>query len=174
MVNKDGEMPPSGTDRWVCPVVGCAIWYTRCDNRKRHHFDKKHPDFQWNIKLPVAALLSELQSNPGLAPSLGSLYPSVTAEASSSNPTSTTDNMASVELSSGRGQREKKPTEKAKDTSAKKEEPVSDQLVPPKYKLPDYDPKWLELPKEIPKNFDHTKINEQTGETFDFYKLGPQ
>jgi hypothetical protein len=82
--------------------------------------------------------------------------------------------MADVDLSSGRGQREKKPTEKVKDTTAKKDDPVSDQLVPPKYKLPDYDPKWFEQPKEIPKIFDHTKINENTGERFDFYKLGPQ
>ena len=83
--------------------------------------------------------------------------------------------MANVDLSSaGRGQREKKPTEKVKDTAAKKDEPVSSQLVPPKYKLPEHDLKWFEKPKEIPKIFDHTKINEKTGEKFDFYKLGPQ
>jgi hypothetical protein len=82
--------------------------------------------------------------------------------------------MANVDPFSGRGQREKKPTEKVKDTVAKKEEPVSGQLVPPKYKLPENDPKWLEQPKEIPKIFHHTKINETTGEKFEFYKLGPQ
>jgi hypothetical protein len=82
--------------------------------------------------------------------------------------------MANVEAFSGRGQREKKPTEKVKDTTAKKEEPVSDQLLPPKYKLPEYDPKWFEQPKEVAKIFDHTKVNEATGEKFEFYKLGPQ
>ena len=82
--------------------------------------------------------------------------------------------MANIEFSAGRGQREKKPTEKVKDTTVKKEEPVSDQLVPPKYRLPEYDTKWFEQPKEIPKVFDHTKINETTRERFDFYKLGPQ
>jgi hypothetical protein len=82
--------------------------------------------------------------------------------------------MANVEFSSGRGQREKKPTEKVKDTAVKKEEPASDQLVPPKYKLPEYDPKWFEQPREIPKVFDHTKVNVETGEKVDFYKLGPQ
>lgn len=79
-----------------------------------------------------------------------------------------------MDLSSGRGQREKKPTEKVKDTSVKKDEPTSGQLVPPKYKLPEHDPKWFEKPKEIPKTFHHTKINEKTGEKFDFYRLGPQ
>lgn len=83
--------------------------------------------------------------------------------------------MASSDPSSGRGQREKKPTEKVKDTTVKKEEHVSDQqLVPPKYKLPEHDSKWFEKPREIAKIFDHTKINEKTGEKFDFYKLGPQ
>ncbi|KAF7509210.1 hypothetical protein GJ744_008270 [Endocarpon pusillum] len=78
-----------------------------------------------------------------------------------------------MDPSSGRGQREKKPTEKVKDTSVKKDEPISGQLVPPKYKLPEPDPKWFERPKEIPKTFHHTKINEKTGEKFDFYRLGP-
>lgn len=84
--------------------------------------------------------------------------------------------MATVELSSGRGQRERKPTEKAKDTSIKKKEVVeiADQLVPPKYKLPEHDVKWFDQPKAVQKYFDHTKRDRRTGETFDFYKLGPQ
>jgi hypothetical protein len=84
-----------------------------------------------------------------------------------------------MDLVAGRAPRERRPTEKVKDTTVKKEEPkkeepASGQLVPPKYKLPDYDPKWFEQPKEIPKIYHHTKINEETGEKFDFYKLGPQ
>jgi hypothetical protein len=82
--------------------------------------------------------------------------------------------MAHVDASSGRGQREKKPTEKVKDTAVKKDEPASGQLVPPKYRLPEHDVKWFEQPKEIPKIFDHTKTSKKSGEKFDFYKLGPQ
>ncbi len=174
--SKDRPKPATGEDRWVCPVIGCSTHYNRTDDLHKVHFKKKHPEFEWSNKLPVAAFLSQLKSNPDLAASLGSLRPFVAAEASkpSADTTSIAEDMANVELSSGRGQREKKPTEKVKDTTAKKEEPVSDQLVPPKYKLPEHDSKWFELPKEIPKTFHHTKINQKTGEKFDFYKLGPQ
>ena len=81
------------------------------------------------------------------------------------------DNM---ELTSGRGQREKKPTEKVKEISVKKDESAPDQLIPPKYKLPEYDTKWFEQPREISKIFDHSKCDRTTGEKFDFYKLGSQ
>lgn len=172
--SKDRPKPATGEDRWVCPVKGCSTHYNRCDDLNKVHFKKKHPEFVWDNKLPVAAFSGDLQNNPGLAASLGSLDPSVSADSSAANIKSVAENMSNIELSSGRGQREKKPTEKVKETTGKKESPVTGQLVPPKYKLPDYDPKWFEQPKEIPKIFHHTKINSKTGEKFDFYKLGPQ
>ena len=79
-----------------------------------------------------------------------------------------------MDFTSGRGQRERKPTEKVKETTVRKEEVASDQLLPPKYKLPEQDAKWFEPPKEIPKTFDHTKSNENTGEKWNFYKFGAQ
>jgi hypothetical protein len=173
------QKPSTGEDRWVCPVLGCSTHYSRCNNLYHVHFKKAHPDLGWDTELPVAAFPSELRSNPQLAASLGSLGQRdlvvAQAPAALSEPnTSIADHMAQVELSSGRGQREKKPTEKVKDTTVKKDDPISDQLVPPKYKLPEHDSKWFEQPKEIPKVFDHTKVNEKTGEKIDFYKLGPQ
>ena len=130
--------------------------------------------------MPVAAFSSHLKSDPDLAASLGSLgRPEIptTWEQWAQTVIYTVEphvGMAHIEFTSGRGQREKKPTEKVKDTTVKKDDPVSDQLVPPKYKLPEHDSKWFEQPKEITKVFDHTKINDKTGEKFDFYKLGPQ
>lgn len=178
--SKDRTKPATGEDRWVCPVRGCSKHYKRCDDLGKAHFKKDHPQLTWDIKLPVAAHSLDIKNNPAYATSLGSLtdpsfVPPVTAEASESSvdTVSIAQNIAKMDLA-GRGQREKKPTEKVKDTTAKKEEPVSGQLVPPKYKLPDPDPKWFEKPKEIVKIFHHTKINEKTGEKFDFYKLGPQ
>lgn len=79
-----------------------------------------------------------------------------------------------MELTSGRGQRERKPTEKVKEIHVKKDESAPNQLLPPKYKLPEHDTKWFEQPREVSKIFDHTKSNEATGEKWDFYKLGSQ
>jgi hypothetical protein len=175
--SKDRKKPETGEDRWVCPVIGCESHYKRTDDLHKVHFRIQHPEFKWNNKLPVAAHQRDLDGSPALAASLGSLGPAnppAVPSTPSLSTLSTTNTMANVDLSSGRGQREKKPTEKVKDTTAKKDEVASDQLVPPKYKLPEHDPKWFEQPKEIPKTYDHTKINEKTGEKFDFYKLGPQ
>ena len=85
-------------------------------------------------------------------------------------------NMEAHEFSSaGRPQREKKPSEKAKD-SAKPPLHTDDNpsVLPPKYVMPGVDPKWSQEPREIAKIYDHTKLNKTTGERTDFYKLGNQ
>jgi len=156
--------PAVGEYRWVCPVLGCTRYYKRTNDLNQSHFKIAHPEQTWNYRLAVPAFLTDIRNDPTYAASLGSL---------AAGPPVIAQNIVDMDLA-GRGQREKKPTEKVKDTTVKKEEPASGQLVPPKYKLPDYDPKWFEQPKEIPKIYHHTKVNEKTGEKFDFYKLGPQ
>jgi hypothetical protein len=178
MVRSNDHAFPAGHNteilRWVCPVLDCAQHNKRNDDLSRH-FKKVHPEYRWAPKVAIPALTADLDANPQLAASLSSPLPFANSKDGANASTASIFNtMSSMDLSSGRGQREKKPTEKVKETTVKKEEPVISQLVPPKYKLPEPDPKWLEEPKEIPKTFDHTKINKVTGERFDFYKLGPQ
>ena len=76
----------------------------------------------------------------------------------------------------GRPQREKKPTEKVKDATAKPEkiDDGKNYIVPFNFLPASNDPKYNLPPNEIPKFFDHTKTSAITGETLDFYKLGSQ
>ncbi|KAL6248764.1 transcription factor, contains a PHD finger motif [Rhinocladiella similis] len=78
-----------------------------------------------------------------------------------------------MDESSGRGHREKKPSEKVKEQVSSKIERVEDEdksIVLPTYIAPN-DPKFFQDQKEVPKIYDHTK-RAADGERIDFYSLG--
>lgn len=76
--------------------------------------------------------------------------------------------------SSGRGHREKKPSEKVKEQTGGKTDRVEDDkpVVLPTY-VAHNDPKFMQEQKELPKFHDHTKIGAN-GEKIEFYSLGTQ
>lgn len=75
---------------------------------------------------------------------------------------------------SGRGHREKKPSEKVKEQVSGKIDKIEDEraVVLPTYIAPN-DPKFLSDQRELPKFLDHTKIGPD-GQKIDFYILGTQ
>jgi hypothetical protein len=79
-----------------------------------------------------------------------------------------------MDETSGRGHREKKPSEKLKEQVTSKIDKIEDEksIVLPTYIAPN-DPKFFQDQKEVPKIHDHTKraLNE---EKIDFYSLGTQ
>jgi hypothetical protein len=79
-----------------------------------------------------------------------------------------------MDESSGRGHREKKPSEKVKEQVSGKIDKIEDErpVVLPTYIAPN-DPKFLQDQKEIPKFLDHTKI-APNGDKIDFCTLGTQ
>lgn len=79
-----------------------------------------------------------------------------------------------MDESSGRGHREKKPSEKVKEQVSGKIEKIEDDksVVLPTYIAPN-DSKFLQDQKEVPKIYDHTKISPD-GTKIDFYSLGQQ
>lgn len=80
-----------------------------------------------------------------------------------------------MDESSGRGHREKKPSEKVKEQVTSKIDRVEDDdksVVLPTYIAPN-DPKFFQDQKEVPKIYDHTKRGAD-GERIDFYSLGTQ
>ena len=84
------------------------------------------------------------------------------------------DSEAAMDEISGRGHREKKPSEKLKEQVSGKIDKIEDDrpVVLPTYIAPN-DPKFLQDQKEIPKFLDHTKI-APNGEKTDFFNLGTQ
>ena len=76
--------------------------------------------------------------------------------------------------SSGRGHREKKPSEKIKEQVLGKIDKIEDEkiIVLPTYIAPN-DPKFLQDQKEVPKIFDHSKI-ASNGDKIEFFSLGTQ
>jgi hypothetical protein len=81
---------------------------------------------------------------------------------------------AEMDESSGRGHREKKPSEKLKELVTAKIDKIEDEkpVVLPTYVAPN-DPKFLQDQKEIPKFLDHTKI-APNGDKIEFITLGTQ
>jgi len=81
---------------------------------------------------------------------------------------------ASMDESSGRGHREKKPSEKVKEQVTGKADRIEDEktVILPTYIAPN-DPKFFQEQKEVPKIYDHSKIGPH-GEKTDFYALGTQ
>jgi hypothetical protein len=81
---------------------------------------------------------------------------------------------AEMDESSGRGHREKKPSEKLKELVTAKIDKIEDEkpVVLPTYVAPN-DPKFLQDQKEIPKFLDHTKI-APNGDKTEFFTLGTQ
>lgn len=79
-----------------------------------------------------------------------------------------------MDESSGRGHREKKPSEKVKEQTSGKIEKIEDDrsVALPTYIAPN-DGKFLQDQKEVPKIYDHTKISPD-GTKIDFYLLGQQ
>ncbi len=79
-----------------------------------------------------------------------------------------------MDETSGRGHREKKPSEKLKEQVSGKIDKIEDEklVVLPTYIAPN-DPKFLQDQKEIPKFLDHTKI-APNGDKIEFYTLGTQ
>ncbi|KIW66963.1 hypothetical protein PV04_06243 [Phialophora macrospora] len=77
-----------------------------------------------------------------------------------------------MDESSGRGHREKKPSEKVKEQVSGKIDRIEDErpVVLPTYIAPN-DPKFLQDQKEIPKFLDHTKVSPN-GDKIDFCTLG--
>jgi hypothetical protein len=79
-----------------------------------------------------------------------------------------------MDETSGRGHREKKPSEKLKEQVTSKIDKIEAEksIVLPTYIAPN-DPKFFQDQKEVPKIHDHTKraLNE---ERIDFYSLGTQ
>jgi hypothetical protein len=81
---------------------------------------------------------------------------------------------ADMDETSGRGHREKKPSEKLKEQVVAKIDKIEDDktIVLPTYIAPN-DPKFLQSQKEIPKILDHSKI-APNGDAIEFYNLGTQ
>lgn len=79
-----------------------------------------------------------------------------------------------MDESSGRGHREKKPTDKVKEQASSKIDKIEDDkvVILPTYIAPN-DPKFFQEQKEVPKIYDHTKI-APNGDKIDFYSLGTQ
>jgi hypothetical protein len=79
-----------------------------------------------------------------------------------------------MDESSGRGHREKKPSEKLKEQVTGKIEKLDDEkpVILPTYIAPN-DPKFLQEQKEVPKIYDHTKI-APNGDKIEFFTLGTQ
>ena len=80
-----------------------------------------------------------------------------------------------MDESSGRGHREKKPSEKVKELVSAKIDRIDDDersIALPTYVAPN-DPKFVQEQKEVPKIYDHTKI-AANGEKIEFYSLGTQ
>ncbi|KAL2397097.1 hypothetical protein ABEF95_000496 [Exophiala dermatitidis] len=77
-----------------------------------------------------------------------------------------------MDESSGRGHREKKPTDKVKEQVSSKIDKIEDDkvVILPTYIAPN-DPKFFQEQKEVPKIYDHTKI-APNGDKIDFYSLG--
>ncbi|OQV07921.1 hypothetical protein CLAIMM_12275 [Cladophialophora immunda] len=77
-----------------------------------------------------------------------------------------------MDESSGRGHREKKPSEKLKEQVSAKIDRIEDEkpVALPTYIAPN-DSKFLQDQKEVPKIFDHSKI-APNGDKTDFYTLG--
>ena len=75
---------------------------------------------------------------------------------------------------SGRGHREKKPSEKLKEQVSTKIDKLDDEkpVVLPTYVAPN-DPKFLQDQKELQKFHDHSKV-APNGDRVDFYTLGTQ
>jgi COMPASS component BRE2 len=76
-----------------------------------------------------------------------------------------------MDETTGRGHRQKIPTDKAKDVSGKVDKTDDERpVVLPSYVAPN-DPKFLQDQKELSKIYDHSKLGA-TGERIDFYQLG--
>ena len=75
-----------------------------------------------------------------------------------------------------RPHRTQRPTEKVKPavTAKRADDPLARPVIPPRYALPEHDPKWFAPPKEVARIYDHTKTSLTTGEEIKFYRLGPQ
>ena len=79
-----------------------------------------------------------------------------------------------MEESSGRGHREKKPSEKVKELVSPKVDRIEDDkpVALPTYVAPN-DPKFIQDQKEVPKIYDHAKFTVD-GQKVEFYSLGTQ
>jgi hypothetical protein len=79
-----------------------------------------------------------------------------------------------MDETSGRGHREKKPTEKLKEQVSGRFDKLEDEkpVILPTYIAPD-DSKFLQDQREVPKIYDHTKI-APNGDKIDFFSLGTQ
>ena len=99
------------------------------------------------------------------------INPRTTRESAPSPKSQVNSNM---DETSGRGHREKKPSEKVKEQVSGKIDKIEDEklVVLPTYIAPN-DPKFLQDQKEIPKFLDHNKI-APNGDKIDFFTLGTQ
>ncbi len=79
-----------------------------------------------------------------------------------------------MDETSGRGHREKKPSEKLKEQVTSKIDKIEDEksIVLPTYIAPN-DPKFFQDQKEVPKIHDHTK-RSLNDDKVEFYSLGTQ
>ncbi len=154
--------------RFLCPVQGCDTLLKNKDEVKSRHLPR-HPGAArfWDAKTINALTADEEAAWRRGDHTLE--FPQIELTVETAPPAPTMDN-----TTAGRGQREKKPSEKIKEAIGKKIDTIgdnSDRKNPPIY-FADHVKASAEV-KEIEKIYNHTKVTA-TGESYDFYQLGGQ
>jgi hypothetical protein len=159
--------------RFLCPVSGCDHFNKNKDEIKSTHLSVcKFAGVEgWTEQDWKAKKINALTTDEQKAWRKGEFklrYPQY------KRPVVDDSSDSTMESTAGRGQREKKPSEKIKELHGKKPDtPAEDpnRAYPPVYTA-DHVAISADV-KEIEKIYQHTKITE-TGEKYEFYSLGNQ